>query len=1060
VIRHAKAPSAKPALQQAGIRLGHIVREVFATRGVARRASGSGAPAVRVRLALALALLGILASASAALAAAPTATIEAPSEVTYTTAHLKGQVNPNGGPSTTCWRFEYVRKAKLEASEEDWNSANFDCLSEEDSAKAEALPVATNLSNLRGGTVYLVRLKASNEEGESLSSEEEFKTKDVTPPSVTLNPVTGITGYTATFSGTVNPNAPEAAPTSAEVEAGYRAKWHFECNPGCDGGEGELAADNSASTVEHEAHLFIRPNRTITVKLVAENAGGKTVAETTFETPKVAPQVDYLPSAPVSIVTDTEARVQGLINPRESGEITDCHFEYGPTASYGSSLPCARQSAISEIGTFLVSADLSGLDPDSTYHFRLVAANSAGSTPGADNHFTTFSAPSAEPSSCPNEARRIEQKATMLPRCRAWERVSPLDKHGASIELESWNTPTAADGSAVSFLSLGSFADTKGAGHNGLTQYVARRGPDGWNTTAITPTGSQNQEAVFAGTTKILQSSEDLNLALLSAIDLPAVSDDLPNRYNVYQEDTRTRELTTVTRTFADMPSPIEFLFDDNPAAVAGTSADQHLLAFTANTRLLPEAPLGAPSVYEWEGGTLRLASILPDGSIASEGANNAPLDDIPGTVSPDGSLVTFFAPKEGQNQLFVRRNHTETVWASEPESSAPLTAAEEVRLQYITPDSGHILFTTGSQLLEEDENSNLDLYMYTDGPNPAGEQNLTLISSGQEDEAIDPGLAGLGRAVPGTSDDGSQVYYVAETTGQFQHFMLWKSGARDRLISPRNGPLGTTGGSGANSQTGARVSPDGSRLAFFHSGAPQAYPVGDRGLTGLKAESFYADEQLYVYDEEKEMLFCVSCRLAAPGSGEEPETTRRVIAIPETNGFEGRGVGYQWKNHVRYLAADGNHIFFSTEEALAPEDKNEVFDAYEYNLETGERKLLSSGLGEVPAAFGGASADGTTVTIVTAQQLVAADIDSLRDAYVVRVDGGFAEPPPPPTPCVGDGCRGPISPAPADASPTTPRFIGPGNPKPKHRKRHRKHRKKKHQRKRNQMQHYGGGAR
>jgi hypothetical protein len=173
-------------------------------------------------------------------------------------------------------------------------------------------------------------------------------------------------------------------------------------------------------------------------------------------------------------------------------------------------------------------------------------------------------------------------------------------------------------------------------------------------------------------------------------------------------------------------------------------------------------------------------------------------------------------------------------------------------------------------------------------------------------------------------------------------------------------------------------------------------------------------------------------------------------------------GVGYPLTRQARFLTEDGDHVFFSTAESLVREDKNENWDAYEYDIETGQQRLLSSGRGEKPEVFGEASPDGSTVWFATKHPLLARDTDKLRDVYAARVGGGFVEPPPP-TPCVGDGCRGPIPAAPTDPSPTTPRFAGPGDPKPKHRKaRHHRRKKKHHKRhhgKHHQKKHQQRGA-
>jgi hypothetical protein len=365
----------------------------------------------------------------------------------------------------------------------------------------------------------------------------------------------------------------------------------------------------------------------------------------------------------------------------------------------------------------------------------------------------------------------------MLPDCRAWEMVSPVDKNGGNIELEGWSFPAAADGNAVSFFSRGSFADTQGSGVIGATQYIAERVAGGWETHAITPTGPQNQFAALGPTVTIQWFSDDLTHAVVMSPDLPKVGDDIAGGVNVYWEDLRNRALTTISKPpFAEEPGPYDFWYASGPYIKGALSSDQRVIAFPMRTRLLEEAPAGAESVYEWEEGALRLASILPDGSPAP--AATMPPQRESGalrSVSLDGSLVTFIAAKEGQGQLYARRNHTDTVWVSEPETSAPATAPENVQLQYITPDNRHILFSTTSKLVDGDTNSQLDLYLYSDGPNPSAEpKNLTLISSGQAEGFSRNGI------VLGTSDDASSVYYGTEISGSGEdQIMLWKQGSR-----------------------------------------------------------------------------------------------------------------------------------------------------------------------------------------------------------------------------------------------------------------------------------------
>jgi LPXTG-motif cell wall-anchored protein len=83
-------------------------------------------------------------------------------------------------------------------------------------------------------------------------------------------------------------------------------------------------------------------------------------------------------------ITDNSATLQGSVNPY--GLETTVYFEYGLTASYGTEV-AADQSPIT--GSTDVTKAISGLDSNTTYHFRIKAVNSAGTIYGVDQTFTT-----------------------------------------------------------------------------------------------------------------------------------------------------------------------------------------------------------------------------------------------------------------------------------------------------------------------------------------------------------------------------------------------------------------------------------------------------------------------------------------------------------------------------------------------------------------------------------------------------------------------------------------------------------------------------------------------
>ncbi len=79
--------------------------------------------------------------------------------------------------------------------------------------------------------------------------------------------------------------------------------------------------------------------------------------------------------------------LKGRIHPY--GLDTHYHFEYGPTTSYGTNVPIPEADAGSANEFVPVSQTVTGLQPSTTYHFRLVASNSAGQNTSEDETFTT-----------------------------------------------------------------------------------------------------------------------------------------------------------------------------------------------------------------------------------------------------------------------------------------------------------------------------------------------------------------------------------------------------------------------------------------------------------------------------------------------------------------------------------------------------------------------------------------------------------------------------------------------------------------------------------------------
>jgi hypothetical protein len=101
------------------------------------------------------------------------------------------------------------------------------------------------------------------------------------------------------------------------------------------------------------------------------------------------PPVPGVGAGGVSDVTYSSAILHGYVNP--NGQPTNYIFQYGPTSTYGAQTPLAP--AGNGTITIRVSQAVTGLQPDTTYHYRVVAVSPAGTKDGVGRTFTTPKVP-------------------------------------------------------------------------------------------------------------------------------------------------------------------------------------------------------------------------------------------------------------------------------------------------------------------------------------------------------------------------------------------------------------------------------------------------------------------------------------------------------------------------------------------------------------------------------------------------------------------------------------------------------------------------------------------
>jgi hypothetical protein len=89
-----------------------------------------------------------------------------------------------------------------------------------------------------------------------------------------------------------------------------------------------------------------------------------------------------------SNTTRTSTDIEATVELDGGGDATECVVEYGLTTSYeGGAVPCNKATPITTDGP--VTAHLSGLEAQTTYHYRLKVANEHGPNYSGDHTFTT-----------------------------------------------------------------------------------------------------------------------------------------------------------------------------------------------------------------------------------------------------------------------------------------------------------------------------------------------------------------------------------------------------------------------------------------------------------------------------------------------------------------------------------------------------------------------------------------------------------------------------------------------------------------------------------------------
>ncbi|HET7590829.1 MAG TPA: hypothetical protein VFK14_11695 [Solirubrobacterales bacterium] len=929
-------------------------------------------------------------------------------------------------------------------------------------------------------------------------------------------------GLTVTAEGQVNSNSLQAEAVLEVSRDGV--KWTKATEYAVDGASfapvssASIPSDSNDHTVKARVPGLLG-NTEYRARLVVNRLYRSGTAEVgrQFTTPSARPIVS---GSRTSAISDVAATLNGEINPEN--EDTQYRFEYVTASDFAESgfasaveAPVGSATVGAATGAVVVSQPVTGLQPFTTYRYRLVAENGGGQTVGEEQSgtevariFTTFPA-NPNPQTCPNEVLR-PGPAVALPDCRAYEQVSPTQKNGNSIQAEVNAVEASSDGNRVIFYANGGLPGGEGASE--FPSYLAARTVAGgeWSTQGLLPSAVTGSNGKVLGWNEALSAIYDENRRI-------------PGLATLYQRSSENGDLTAVA---ANGEAREEY-------KLAGDSENGEMVVFEYGAgQLLPNAAAGERNVYLWDRATgeLHLASALNNGRAPTKGAiagpykwYSSPISTNDGgaaalyytqpehVISADGARVFFTAAESAQLYMRVNPIAAQSLegpggHCTEPEAACTIQISSSKKTNGSGPggtdpngpkpaafvgataNGSRALFMSASELTNDantgPSDSGNDLYRYeagseqledisVDGADPAGAEVKGVLGMNQDASYVYFLAAGhLTADAPATTCNGSgsqvtgtcNVYLWHESGGggATTTFVTQLSGAADFLDwVPTSAPVAK------RRENTARVSLDGKTLLF---------------ASKLKLSSYESEgiSELYRYSVGGGRVACVSC---AP-TGARPIGPASLQSLPEpvTGPHMGSAV------LTRNLSEDGARVFFNTPDKLVSSDVNgeggcpfiqsggggafRCEDVYEWEANGsgschesiqggGCLYLISTGTSREPSLFLDTDTSGNNVFFLTGESLVRQDKDELVDAYDASVNGGLASQNQAPPPiCEGEaGCLGTAPTAGAAVTAGSATFVGPGNPQPKHCKKPKKcrkhHHRKHHQRKHHHRKHH-----
>jgi hypothetical protein len=632
-----------------------------------------------------------------------------------------------------------------------------------------------------------------------------------------------------------------------------------------------------------------------------------------------------------------------------------------------------------------------------------------------------------------------------LPDARAYEHVSPREKNGYSAgalsgaanggsgAAEPLLSRAAESGEAFFYQATGPFGEAVG-GQN-PAQLLAHRDAEGWSTATAGPTPLTGPTASGLGEPTMI--SEDLGRLLFvdpakyTADDVAFSRPEFEHKSaNVFLYGVGPGATSWLGRPQILEPIPMPGEVKELPKIIGG-SPDLGVAYFSYYGTLLPEdstraaviaqrsepqtpEPLSAHAwgLYEYRDGAVKLASILPDGTPAAEGALAAAsggegasdYTQTAGTaahvVSHDASRVFFVSPDPRgsggeQTQLYMREtpasgvSHSILISRSTltglPAQGGVLSAAApapsstgNVSYVYATPDGSRAFFQTTDRLTSDAPEEVTFPKAYEYDLATGALTYLPGLSNSVASQAVSFNTS----TILASSADGTTLLVLkgGKQYGPEAQLAVYSRGQAQTIAPlPVKPPAQLT-----LEVAPVRALPDGSRFVFQTNAPIPGFNNGEGANTEVYT---YTSPSPTLPDGE---LACLSC----PPGGATP-SGNSLLSNLVAEGESGRGENEASVTEGRGVSDDLERVFFSTPDALVAGDINAERDVYEWEAagvgscpaaeSGGCRFLISSGLGSQPSFLLDNSASGDDVFFATADALDARDGDGAYDVYDAR---------------------------------------------------------------------------